>query len=382
MKKIDQEICQALIDYMKIYREKRKTGVTITHELVETICSILQQDADIKKNTTPQELREDTSLFLQRSIGFYENNADTLKQETIKFIEDFKEIREYRAVFLLNGVRGLPKNTKFGSMRIIELPNDEMVISHVNTILVDSASADRSDWAEIIFSTYRNRDFLNDVFIKELEKPLSFVSLLLNHSFDPRQIVGIIYHQNGSRTFIGFEKEYFTSYIDKLHKIFLNFLSEISCKKNPSKLEKKILRGIELYGISNLTKNHDIRFIMLTSALETLLLSKNDKDYLGLKLAEKSSYLIENDGEKQLNLFRLVKEMYGKRSGLIHEGNRKIEERDVDLLEDLVGMIIFRLLKLSSKYPQMEYSDKPTQLGIENLIEEIKYNLKRDRSDS
>jgi hypothetical protein len=209
--------------------------------------------------------------------------------------------------------------------------------------------------------------------VKELETPLAFISLLLNHSIDPRQTLGAIYHPNGSITFIGFEKMQFVSYIRKYHENALNKLSDISCKPNPSKLEQKILRGIELYGISNLTTNKDIRFIMLISALETLLLSQDDKDYLGLKLAEKTSYLLESDGEKQFELFRLVKSLYGKRSGLVHEGNRNIEERDVHLLEDIVHMIIFRLIELSPRCSQIKNSGKKN--SIDELILKIKYNL-------
>jgi hypothetical protein len=189
----------------------------------------------------------------------------------------------------------------------------------------------------------------------------------MNASIDPREMIGAIYSPNGSITLIGNKIENFFNYSEDLHGFALTILSDISSKPNPSKLEKKILRGIEIFGLSQSTQNKDIRFIILISALETILLTKTDKDYLSLKLAEKSAFIIEEEGLDRLRIYKLVKGLYGKRSGLVHEGNRDIEVRDLDKLEDLIRTVIFHLILLSQTYSQME--------EIEDLILKRKFQI-------
>ena len=166
-----------------------------------------------------------------------------------------------------------------------------------------------------------------------------------------------------------FPKKHFEKYLD--------ILSNITQKSYSTKLEKKILQSLQIYGLSRVTKQIEIRFLLMISAFESLLLTKNDRDYLGKKLSEKTAFLIEEKHNERLYLYKLMKDYYGKRSSLVHGGKNKIDKSDERTVNEIFEILIFKLLELSKKYDKMEqkYSNRPEEKeGIEDLINEYKFS--------
>jgi hypothetical protein len=366
MPDINRVICDRILE-SEPSPSSQGHAFSLAQDLINAILEDLLKDSDIRKKISKGELKEEIRLFLFKLGIEGDQTRENVYQKTSQFIEYLKQTIEYKAAFIIPGIFSLPLGTTFGNFTIVNPSTDDAIKDHIISQLGDlERYYETFGWAELKFTTYRTAR-LNEILIKELERPLSIVSILMNAQIDPRDMIGAIYSPNGSITFIGNKKENFFNYSEELYGLGRAILSDISSKSNPSNLERKILRGIEIFGISQTTQNNDIRFIMLISALETILLTNDDKDYLGLKLAEKSAFLIEDEGPKRLKIYKLVKGLYGKRSKLVHEGNRDIEMRDLELLEDLIRVVISRLIGLSQTYSQMN--------EIEDLILRRKFYI-------
>lgn len=155
-------------------------GFTITPDLIDTILADLLKDNDIRNKIWKIELKEEIRLFLL-SIGISGNlTYDAIYGKTSEFIDYLKQTIEYRAIFIIPGVFGLPIGTRFGNFTIVNPSTDEaikdQIIFRLNHL---ERFYDKFGWGEIKFTTYRTAR-LDEVLIKELERPLSLVSLLMN----------------------------------------------------------------------------------------------------------------------------------------------------------------------------------------------------------
>ena len=114
---------------------------------------------------------------------------------------------------------------------------------------------------------------------------------------------------------------------------------------------------------------------MMISALESLLLTKNDRDYLGKKLAEKTSFLLEKNYDKRIELYKLMEKYYGKRSNLMHSGTTKIDDVDERNIEYILTNLIYKLTELTTKYDKMEQkSSNRDKEGVEDFINKLKFS--------
>lgn len=164
-------------------------------------------------------------------------------------------------------------------------------------------------------------------------------------------------------------------YSPKVSEKHLEKLSEISVDKKPNRLNQKILQAIYVYGLSRLSRKAEIRFLFLISSFESLLLTENDRDYLGKKISEKTAFLLESDYEKRLELYKLMKNYYGKRSSLIHSGKAKISDSEVRFLEHIFRAVVLKLLELGMSYTKMEQkATSKEQEGVEDYINKLKFS--------
>jgi hypothetical protein len=113
---------------------------------------------------------------------------------------------------------------------------------------------------------------------------------------------------------------------------------------------------------------------MILSAFESLLLTKSDRDYLGFKLAEKTTFLLESECKKREILYNLMKKFYRLRSDLIHGGNVTIDESTEAHAKEIFKAVVLRLLDLTSKYEKMERkTNEKDTMGVEDYIDEMKF---------
>lgn len=189
---------------------------------------------------------------------------------------------------------------------------------------------------------------------------------------------------------------YFDEHVKKINKIFN--------KKKISEIEERILDTIEVYGLIESNSSIHVKFTLCITALETLLMGDNEKDYLGLKLAQKISFLLadipwwlkeQHDipfnkmpstinqefidkhlAESRLELYTKVKGFYKKRSKFSHTGKKKkpsetITKNDYQWASYFVQWSVETMINLSKKYTHMSKSDNKDKKSLELYFEKL-----------
>jgi hypothetical protein len=73
-----------------------------------------------------------------------------------------------------------------------------------------------------------------------------------------------------------------------------------------------------------------------------------------------------------------MKKFYRKRSDLVHKGIKNITDIDIVILEADFNFLVYRLIRMTSKYNKMEEkSHEKDKEGIDDYIKKLKfYGLK------
>ena len=352
---------------------------SISQEAIQKVLDEVKKLPNIEDKYSPSELHEEVAGFLSQGIVFRPKSEAEARERIEKFLLTLEKEKTYEATIVLPSIIGLPVGTKIGNLEIVE-PNieDKHLLEFLefqkehNQVYIDGRCQ-----ARVIFNAYTSRK-VADVLYKLLELPFAIISLLLDFDLNPRDCAGSIkssdittaYFLEPQRKVFGWSR-YHSKYLDE----HLERLSKISIAKNPSRLQKKILQALQIYGLSRFSQKTEIRFIFLISALESLLLTENDKDYLGKKISEKTAFLLGNDYEKRLQIYKQMKSFYGKRSGLVHSGKTEISDSEVRTLDDIFRATSFKLLELSMSYSKMEQRTRDNeQEGIEDFINKLKFS--------
>ena len=368
---IQKNLAKLLSDELKI------RVVTIEPPWVDSMYEAVKKDVpQLESLFTEAELRREVSDFLGKVVVFRPKNEE-LGELITEFIEDLKEEKEYMAILLLNGIIDLPIGTRIGTMQIVEKDESRKeLMEHIKYLEEKRLiSAHNRSWAVVKFKSHRTID-LSEVLYKILELPYSVLSLITHINLDARDTVGAIYSPKKTVWFLGtdFRAAGWSKYRGDLYGKYMDLLSAISQKVKPTKLEQKIIQAIQVFWMSRLSSRTEIRFLILIAAFESLLLTQNDRDYLGVKLAEKTTFLLEKEADKRTELFKLMKTYYGKRSDLVHKGDNRITRADELTAENIFRNLVFRMLELTSIYQKMEQKghDRDRQ-GIEDYIDSLKF---------
>jgi len=306
----------------------------ITPEIIQKILDKVKQLPDIEKKYSESELYKEVSNFISRFTVARPKEEEEERKIIEEFLESLEKEKTYEAFIILPSVIGLPVGTKIGNLEIVE---QEIEDNHLLEFLEYHKKhkriyIDGRTQAKVSFSAYTSVN-APKVLYEVLELPFAILSLILNFDLDARDCIGfikspdipVVYYLEPQREICGWSR-----YFEKYFGEHLERLSQISIDKNPSSLQNKILQALRVYGLSRLSQKVEIRLLFLVSSFESLLLTKNDRDYLGKKLSEKTAFLLETEYEKRLKLYKQMKRFYGKRSGLVHMGKTQISDTEVN----------------------------------------------------
>jgi len=369
---IQRNIVKLLSDSLKI------PVYSIEPKLMENVYdAIIEEVPELKSIFTEDELRREVSNFMSKVVAFH-TKGEELGERITEFIEDLKQEKEYEAILLLNGLIDLPIGTKLGVMEIIEKDESRKeLMDHIKYVEDKGLIYPQNcSWAKLVFKSYRTID-LSEILYKMLSLPYSILSLIMHMNMDVGDTVGAIYSQKGNIWFLGriFGPSVgWSKYRADIFGKYLDLLSSISQNKKPTRLEEKIIQAIQVFWLSRLSQRTEIRFLILISAFESLLLTDNDRDYLGLKLAEKTTFLMEEEKDKRNKLFKLMKKYYSKRSDLVHKGENTITDADERKAENIFKNLVFKMLDLTGSYEKMEQkSHDRDKEGVEDYIDSLKF---------
>lgn len=149
-------------------------------------------------------------------------------------------------------------------------------------------------------------------------------------------------------------------------------LTGIFVKSNPNEIERKIRNTVRIFGIQTSVKNQQVRFVLLVTCLESLLMTESDRDYLLWKLAEKVAFIL--DGNKR-KLSDYIKKAYDKRSAFIHGSKSEdglVTEGDIFNIEGVVSNLVWRMIDLVKDGYTHVRKEKGVK-SIDEYVEETKF---------
>ena len=160
-----------------------------------------------------------------------------------------------------------------------------------------------------------------------------------------------------------------------------NILTNIFVNPNPNEIELKIRNALRIYRLQQPVADDPIKFLLLVTCFESLLMTKSDRDYILWRLAEKVTFIlaetIKDVSMQEINSF--IKEAYTKRSAFVHGNtntNETITYSDTTRLDvffyELVWTIINNFLKKG--YTQIQKAKD--RKSIDDYIERKKFGEK------
>lgn len=130
-----------------------------------------------------------------------------------------------------------------------------------------------------------------------------------------------------------------------------------------SDFERVLLRAIHWFGNALAQPQPENELLSLVTCLEVFL-TPRDGNPIGAAIAEGVALLLETTLERRKTLKKRVKELYGKRSGVSHGGEKAVLESDLAELREIVRKMIRRMISLNTTVP--------TQKRLLELIEDQK----------
>jgi Apea-like HEPN len=155
-------------------------------------------------------------------------------------------------------------------------------------------------------------------------------------------------------------------------------LNEVLNKKNPTELENRLRNAVRLYGLAIEASRPEIKFTLLTNALEGLLMNKGED--IRVRLAEKVSFLTEVDKESRRSQFEQVRELYDRRSDFVHQ-NKTYQPIRIDEAAELAAIfhnVFLRLLELrndgyESIRKVVDKEGKVAGKAVDDLVDDLKF---------
>jgi hypothetical protein len=352
--------------------------VSVLPELTKNIYANLVKDVQYLKHFSESELKEEIGVFVSSLFREVQLTEEEYQEKIENFTKNLGTEKEYTAIFVLPGTFGVPIGTRIGEFEIIEVDLSdnklkELIEGHFSKLT--RFDLKKCVWVRTKFKSYRNLR-IHELLYKKAESLLPVLSFALHSRIPLNNLMGYVISDNGDRTIVEPSESLSAAhYIEEAEKSLLTQLSEISSKKKNTPVESKILHSLDIYWLSQLSQKPEIELLLLISTLESLLLSNNDRDFFGSRLAEKSAFLLSDNRQKRIEISKFVMKMYDRRSRLVHQGVKNINDPELDHLKLIVLVALFKMLELSSKYEKINRRNKQTeQEGIEDLLLNLKFD--------
>lgn len=159
----------------------------------------------------------------------------------------------------------------------------------------------------------------------------------------------------------------------------IKILNEVFLKDEKSDIDHRIATSLKLYGLQTTVTPVEIKFVLIMNALEGLLLSKTDTNYLGKRLSEKVAFLIGKEKDERLQTYLTMKEMYNKRSNFTHQKQRmnekdKITESDLLYLSNAFIRTVTELLELERNSIIQTIEGDKNKKSLDSYIKDVMFS--------
>jgi len=140
----------------------------------------------------------------------------------------------------------------------------------------------------------------------------------------------------------------------------MNILRECCCYEQIQKIfatdpdtrqeiDVVIIQALQALGNSVVAPTVDVSFLNCTTALERILIT-NGEDTTTDRFSDRLALTLHDDPKQRLKIKEKAKELYNKRSRIVHAASVGVEERDYHIFENWAIALLVQLLKKSSQY--------------------------------
>ena len=373
----EQQIIGLCLDF---YRDRRlKHTFDQVMDMIETtteqVMGVLGARDEFEE-TDLQDILRRPSKYLGKSLG------ETTDQELEQLVKnDLLTRREYVVYFALPQLLGFPDAYGLGHGTLVSYSSCPQSVQTAISELVQSVleGVDES----VVMNTTSLRLLRLPV---EACGPRRAISKASRQADDALHVLRLVYgkdvtlssaiasRQSGVIAKTNTTKlDGFIRYVSASED-FTTRLGEVMLKERSNDLETRLRNAVRLYGMAIEATRPEIRFSLLTNALEGLLMTESDKESVTTRLAEKMALILESAREPRLTLFKRVKELYGLRSDFVHQSKdyKGITTEQVRELNEIFTSTLHRLLQLADQ----GYEGVQKRQGvktIDGLVDELKF---------
>lgn len=372
-------------EYLKISLPSR-VGNPFSKEF-KSIKDKFMSDPTIRDNYTD----DDIDILLTLAIIFKDPSFEITDKYAEKVVNSFFDITPNDCVYVpLEEIDGFPSGYKIGTCTIItseELPQSIKDVINISEKHLVEPNYLSDEVPLPKYWIYTKLDSVGQMKQKEetyykIDEALSILRIASvgNGSYCPLFIRRYyIYNSKTCRhkTTV-FDTHSFFPYWDGLNDK-ITIYTELFYKENKSTIENTIINALKIFSLHVNATSVDIEFNLVMFALEGLLLTENDKDYLGKRLSEKVAFLTEKQSrERRKEIYHTMKAMYSKRSNFVHQKKKpkkedKITSYDLVFIREIFLLCVEEILSLEkngtiTKLGKDKDDDKSLDYYIENLI--------------
>lgn len=338
------------------------------------------------KDISDSELSEQISEFLINYQLFAKDKSDeNFLKELAQFIESLIKLKSYKAFIFVPQIIEFPPDERFGSIKTIT--RNEVAFEHsegfwehfayMKTQYAD-VNEDNGLWLECTFNSRLNYH-LRDELKKSLQPFLGIISILMfGFPISDETLIGVIIGINRQEyiapDIIG--GKYIVRGWARFHPARNQTVEEVKkifAKQKNTELERKLILSSKMYWLALQSYSAEITFISLISALESLLLGESDRDYIGLKISEKVAFLMSDEQEERLEIYKSMKKYYDIRSSLVHGKSGKavkVERADLDTIKHIFTAVFEKILNMVETYTSLHTEDDK---GLDDYINKLRF---------
>ena len=339
---------------------------------------VLRLNSDIGESTSSKSCKDTLNLLLVRILS---ENGKFTNTDLESFLKELKSkpLITYTVLTYIYGFEMAEEYVKLGEFTIYRADSTDLrslidpiniriqnqcksfkgYLTQCNVIRVDVTACDGVKANEIANKYFRSFDFVTAFFINDYYSRYNFGIYTFKHpSINTCIAIGSDNSFSANSTL---QNPPNTLKIEELVSSQISSISDIWLLitiKKKTKLNSKVLGAIEWIGKALNETDVSKSFVMYMFSLETLL-QYDEKTMLNPsithQLSEALAFLLTTDYENRVKIVKLVKDLYSKRSAIVHGGESIVDPTDL------------RQLNLISSSAAWEFLQNPELQTVQNM---------------
>lgn len=132
---------------------------------------------------------------------------------------------------------------------------------------------------------------------------------------------------------------------DVSKRLEFEHLKSLLEKKNKNCLEQRIISAMSWEGQAVVEENMELAFLFSAISLEALVLLEKNRDDLAERLSTRVAHLLGKDLNARKYIKKKVKDLYGTRSDIVHDGKYQVTNAELGLMINFAQNCILRIFR-------------------------------------